>query len=55
MTPGSGSPAGLLRKAEFEPASALAEYRKVLSQRLLEGVSGDGRALPTIDPGSMMG
>jgi [protein-PII] uridylyltransferase len=40
MTPDSESLSGLLRKAESEPASTLAEYRKVLSQRLLGGVSG---------------
>ena len=36
----SGSPAELLRKAEFEPVSALAEYRTALRQRLLAGASG---------------
>ncbi len=42
MAPGSGSPAELLRRAEFEPVSALAGHRQVLRQRLLEGVSGPG-------------
>jgi hypothetical protein len=55
MTPDSGSLSGLLRRAEFEPASALAGYRKALGQRLLEGVSGAGRALLTIDSGSTKG
>jgi hypothetical protein len=50
MTPGSGLPAGLLRRAEFEPVSALAGHRQVLRQGLLEGVSGAERALLTIDP-----
>ena len=40
MTSDSGSLSGLLRKAEFEPASALAGYRKALGQRLMGGVSG---------------
>ena len=40
MTQDSGSLSGLLRKAEFEPASALAGYRKALGQRLMGGVSG---------------
>ena len=40
MTPDSGSPAGLVRRAEFEPASALAGHRQALRQRLLEGASG---------------
>jgi [protein-PII] uridylyltransferase len=40
MTPDSGSLSGLLRKAEFEPASALAGYRQALGQRLLGGISG---------------
>ena len=40
MTPGSGSPAEILRRAEFEPVSALAGHRQVLRQRLLGGVSG---------------
>jgi [protein-PII] uridylyltransferase len=40
MTPDSESLSGLLHKAEFEPASALAEYRKALGQRLLGGASG---------------
>ncbi len=40
MTPGSGSPAGLLPRAEFEPVSALAGHRQVLRQRLVDGVSG---------------
>ena len=40
MTPDSESLSGLLHKAEFEPASALAEYRKALGQRLLRGASG---------------
>jgi hypothetical protein len=30
MTPGSGSLAGLVRRAEFEPASALAGRRQAL-------------------------
>ena len=55
MTPDSESLSGLLRKAESEPASALAEYRQALGQRLLEGVSGAGRALHTIDPRSTKG
>ena len=50
MTAGSGSPTGLLRRAEFEPVSALAGHRQVLRQRLLEEVSGVERALLTIDP-----
>jgi [protein-PII] uridylyltransferase len=40
MTPDSGSLSGLLRKAEVEPASALAGYRQALGQRLAGGVSG---------------
>ncbi len=40
MTPDSGLPEGLLRRAEIEPVSALAGYRQVLRQRLLDGVSG---------------
>lgn len=40
MTPDSGSLAGLLGKTGSEPASALAEHRQALQQRLLEGVSG---------------
>ena len=40
MPSGNGSPAELLRKAEFEPVSALAEYRLALRQRLLAGASG---------------
>ncbi len=40
MPPGNGSPAELLRKAEFEPVSALAEYRSALQQRLMAGASG---------------
>ncbi|HYM87475.1 MAG TPA: DUF294 nucleotidyltransferase-like domain-containing protein, partial [Nitrospiraceae bacterium] len=40
MPPDSESLSGLLHKAEFEPASALAEYRKALGQRLLGGASG---------------
>ena len=55
VTPDSGSLSGLLRRVEFEPASALAGYRKALGQRLLEGVSGAGRALLTIDPSSTKG
>ncbi len=51
MTPDSGSPVGLVRRAEIEPVSALAGQRQALSQRLLDGVSGDGRAALTIDPG----
>src|ERR1041385_5491417 len=40
MPSGYGSPAELLRKAEFEPVSALAEYRSALRQRLMAGASG---------------
>ena len=40
MTPGSGSPAEILRRAECEPVSALAGHRQVLRQRLLGGASG---------------
>ena len=40
MPSGYGSPAELLRKAEFEPVSALAEYRLALRQRLMAGASG---------------
>ena len=39
MMPDSGSPAELERRAEIEPVSALAEYRRSLHQRLLGGVS----------------
>jgi len=40
MTPDSGSPAGLARRAEIEPVSALAGHRQALQQRLLDGASG---------------
>ena len=55
MTPDSGSPVGLVRRAEIEPVSALAWQRQALSQRLLDGVSGSRRAALTIDPGSTKG
>ena len=40
MTPDTGSPAGLLRRAEVEPDAALAGHRQALRQQLLEGASG---------------
>ena len=40
MTPDNGLPAGLLRKGEPEPVSALTGHRQALRQRLLEGASG---------------
>jgi [protein-PII] uridylyltransferase len=40
MPSGNGSQNGLLRGAEPKPASALAEHRLVLRQRLLEGAQG---------------
>lgn len=40
MASGSGSLSRLLRRAEFDPVSALAGHQQVLWQRLLEGVSG---------------
>ncbi len=38
--PDGGAQVGLLRKTESEPASALAEHRQALRQRLLEGAAG---------------
>jgi len=55
MTSDGGSPVGLVRRAEIEPLSALAGQRQALSQRLLEGVSGAGRAALIIDSGSTKG
>ena len=40
MTSDNGSPAGLLHRAESEPASALAGHRLALRQRLMDGASG---------------
>ncbi len=40
MTSDNGLQAGVLRKAESEPVSALAGHRQALRQRLLEGASG---------------
>ncbi|MGH7207936.1 MAG: [protein-PII] uridylyltransferase, partial [Nitrospiraceae bacterium] len=40
MTSDNELPAGLLHRAEFEPASALAGHRQALRQRLLDGASG---------------
>ena len=40
MTSDNGLSAGLLRKEESEPASALAGHRLALRQRLIDGASG---------------